>query len=694
MKSLKARIIWLSVLKLGCGALFASYFMRDLFIPTLNAFSDDITRNPWQFLLDNAVPHAFPYGPFMLYPMSLPFVLLGWMLPGDWMNATWAHLLLARLPLFAADLGIGVLLLRFLDRGQERAMNLWWSSPVIFYITYIHGQLDLIPMAYLVASLAFLFKRRYLISCLVLGLGIACKIHLIVALPFILVYIYRNEVSWRKSLQAAVIVFLTYAAGLLPWGLNQGFQKMVFGSKEQMRLFAVGFDYGAHLKLFLAPLIIGLLFLRFAIYKKVNKEILMMFLGLTYTTMITLLPPAHGYYLWPLPFVLYFFAKQTEYSRAPLWAFNATCLAYLILGHDSTFFDSLRLISGAAAALGAPVTLLENPDLANSILFSGMQISILTMAFMMYSYGVQSNIFYRPKLRPVMIGISGDSGAGKKTARNILADVMGWANILTVEGDDAHRWERGHPMWRATSHLDPKANDLYLQLEHARQLGEGYGIRRVRYDHKSGKFADPQAVSPARFIFFVGLHTFYMKRMRELLDIKIFMDTDETLRRQWKTARDTRERGYAQNEVEKQMLTRIEDAKRYVEPQKSFADMLVRYQPAPGANSGQAPLNIEIEVDNSVNLAPLLDELRLVATLDIKAHNSPDLTHQAIRANGAIARDEIARAARRSIPQLQELVAAQPLWRENYEGVLQLVFLVLLQDLLQSKPQLAVSTLF
>ena len=678
-----------SAAKLLLGVTLASHFLYGLFVPFLSLAVGGFARDPWQAAIDYGIPNAFPYGPVMFYVMFVPRLLVAWAVPSDPGLVTWIHLLAARVPLLAADVAILMLLIYGLRTEAAKTVLLWWMSPIVLYVTYVHGQLDLIPTAVLLASLALLFRGHGLWAAVVLGLGLSTKSHLLVAVPFLAIFTVRKEMSWLRGGQFATVTLGVYVASLFPWVLNSGFRVMVFGTEEQQRVFRVTLDYLPGLQLYLAPLAIGVLFLQFASYKKVNREMLLMFLGLAYLVLVALIPPAHGYYVWPLPFVIYFFSQQTLYPRLLLWAFNLSSLAYLVLGRDSTLVESLGLLA-PSLAWPPPLVVAErygiDPGLLNSLLYTAVEASVLTIALMMYRYGVQANIIYRPRTRPVLVGIAGDSASGKHTAHGILAGILGQDRVLSVDGDDVHRWERGHEMWKVVSHLDPAANDLYLLLEHAEALGRGQTITRVRYDHQTGRFTEPSRVSPGRFVFVIGLHPFYMKRMRDMLDVKVYMDPEEELRQEWKLRRDVRDRGYSPSQVLEQLRTREADAAVFVRPQQQFADMVVRYfRPATvAANVARdaSSLGIRVRVDNSLPLARLADELRRLPGARASLMHEDDLVHQTLTVEGDIGADDIGTVADRVIPQLNELVVADAQWHGGHNGVLQLCFLTLLSDVL------------
>jgi hypothetical protein len=233
-------------------------------------------------------------------------------------------------------------------------------------------------------------------------------------------------------------------------------------------------------------------------------------------------------------------------------------------------------------------------------------------------------------------------------------------------------------MWRVVSHLNPNANDLYLLCEHTRALSQGLTITKVRYDHRSGRFTAPRRVSPSRFVLVVGLHPFYLKRMREMLDVRIYLEPEEELRRSWKRDRDVRLRGYREDQVVEQIREREADAQAFIRPQRQFADVLVRC--FRGETSGA--LGVDVQTDNGVPLDLLAERLR-EAGAHVQLRQEDDLVYQTLSFEGAVSEQQIASVARECIPQVNELLATEARWSGGHNGVIQLCFLAVLSDRLR-----------
>ena len=206
---------------------------------------------------------------------------------------------------------------------------------------------------------------------------------------------------------------------------------------------------------------------------------------------------------------------------------------------------------------------IESTMFAN-LVFTLLSATLLYLVYSMYRIGVADNLYYKRKNAPFTIGISGDSGAGNSTMIKTIEKCLGTKNLQYIEGDGDHRWERGDDNWNSFTALNPKANYLYRQAEELKSIRAGSAVRRVDYDHDTGKFTEKRRVKVKRFMILCGLHSMYLPQTRKYLDLKIYMDADETLRRFWKIQRDTAKRGYTKEASIKQIEGRMPDARKYM----------------------------------------------------------------------------------------------------------------------------------
>lgn len=171
------------------------------------------------------------------------------------------------------------------------------------------------------------------------------------------------------------------------------------------------------------------------------------------------------------------------------------------------------------------------------------------------------------------IAITGDSGSGKTTISNIVKNIFN--NSFLLECDRYHKWDRHDTNWNNYTHLNPDANYITKMCDDVFDLKFGNKIYQIDYDHKSGKFTDKELIKPCDNIIICGLHCLYMPE--NIINLKIYMDTDDNLRIPWKINRDINKRGYSIDKIYKQIKDRESDFNNYIYPQKELADIIISF---------------------------------------------------------------------------------------------------------------------
>jgi uridine kinase len=293
-----------------------------------------------------------------------------------------------------------------------------------------------------------------------------------------------------------------------------------------------------------------------------------MYLALGFMSLVMFVSPVPGWYMWVYPLIVFCFIKYIDFPRFAIIGLNGFYLLYFLF---STKFSEFGLFS--LFSINSFVTTTETQF--NSLLFTPLLAIMIYIMFLILRLGNEHNNLFNYRTNPLMIGVGGDSGAGKNYMHNLISKLFSHGT-LCVEGDDDHKWERGHQQWQAYTHLNPKANNLYVQFDNTIDLKKGRSVYKSNYDHSTGNFSNPNAVSPNDTIFFLGLHAFYLPQMRGLFDLKIFLDPEEKLRQEWKINRDKKERNYDKKTVTENIAKRNPDSQNYIRPQLKFADIVIR----------------------------------------------------------------------------------------------------------------------
>jgi phosphoribulokinase len=198
-----------------------------------------------------------------------------------------------------------------------------------------------------------------------------------------------------------------------------------------------------------------------------------------------------------------------------------------------------------------------------------------------------------PSQRPVLLGVVGDSAAGKTTMTAGIAGILGADRVTVICSDDYHRYNRRQRAALDLTALHPDCNYIDILEQHVRSLANGEPVLKPVYNHATGDFDPPEYVTPKRFVIVEGLLGFHTARLRDSFQVKVYLDPTEPLRHAWKVTRDCARRGYTADEVRAELERREEDSAQFIRPQKRWADLVVRFQP-PGHPHGMEQLDAQI----------------------------------------------------------------------------------------------------
>lgn len=181
--------------------------------------------------------------------------------------------------------------------------------------------------------------------------------------------------------------------------------------------------------------------------------------------------------------------------------------------------------------------------------------------------------------KPVLIGIAGGTGSGKSTiTEELLADVPAERAVI-IEQDSYYKDQSDLPYEERvkTNYDHPFAFDNELLISHLNDLLNGKAIEKPQYDFENHvRKSETTLVEPRDIIILEGILILSEERLRELLDIKIFVDTDADVRIIRRILRDIKERGRTLESVILQYLSTVRPAHmQFVEPSKRYADIIV-----------------------------------------------------------------------------------------------------------------------
>ena len=657
MKSfLKYPIFWVGLL-LRLLLLFAVTPQAESqwYLPFMAHSVHALTLDPWHsFLTAGGDPTAFPYGYtlwLILLPLSLFAAMLG--IPMHW--AYGATLLIVDLVILG--------LLRFLLESTDRALlALWWLSPVVLFATYWLGLNDLIPVAFVVVTLLCLKRQWARLAGANLGLAISAKLSMILAAPFLFFYLLHNKrfrcLFW--PFMSSALVVTAFMIG--PQCASEAGRQMLFSNPEMGKVFRVAFTLGDS-NIYLLPLVYSItLFWAWRI-RRMNFDMLLCLLGIGFLLVLLLTPAAAGWFVWVVPFLIAYQLQSDKIAKGLVFGFGC----FYILFNVSTSLHLELFIT--------------------SSLHTGLLTLGVLLAARIVREGVQSNEYFRLSRKPFILSIAGDSGTGKDTLAIALSSLFGKHSVTHLSGDNYHLWDRHKPMWQVVTHLNPSANDLTRFTHDLQAIVKGRSILTRYYDHEQGQLGKSVLLKSNDVIIASGLHVLYLPLMRELCDLSIYLDMDESLRRYLKIQRDVNERGHTLERAEESLKKRGSDAHRFIRPQRQEADLIFKLQPADAQIAKREgdvlATKLVVHTRDSLYYEPLKRILIGVCGLHINMNNNEGIIELTVE--GEPRGEDMAMAAAYILPQMTDLLDTSPGWYNGMLGVMQLIVLIHMAQSLRAR---------
>lgn len=178
-----------------------------------------------------------------------------------------------------------------------------------------------------------------------------------------------------------------------------------------------------------------------------------------------------------------------------------------------------------------------------------------------------------------MIGIAGGTGSGKSTVARRVTEALSHASVAFIDMDAYYRDFSHLPIEerRRINWDHPEQFDLELFIEQMARLQDGVAIEKPVYDFVTHTRSSQTAtVPPADVIVVDGILLFVEERVRELLDVKVFVDADSDIRLARRIRRDMAKRGRPLDEILEQYLSTVRPMHlQFVEPSKRYADVIV-----------------------------------------------------------------------------------------------------------------------
>ncbi|WP_261373137.1 uridine kinase [Yersinia bercovieri] len=656
------------VIRLGLILLIQPQPVVEWYVPFLNISTTTFSLDPWTtWLAQGGNPVAFPYG-YVMWLVFLPLTLLCNLLSLPLIYGYGLTLVLADFSLLQ--------LLRKMIPGRDRLLlAVYWLSPIVIGASYLMGFNDLIPVLFLSLSLYFVKNNKLLICGVACIAAISAKLSMILALPFFFIYLIHNR-RLRQFLPEFIKgISIGIIFSLVPFLFSNSGLSMIISNPELFKIYRLAFDLGSGIYIYLVPLsYFIMLYIAWRI-KRLNFELFHALMGLVFLLVVLMTPASPGWFIWAIPLLVSYQAISDRISilLTSLFSVLYVLSSFLISPGNIIFANSDSWnISGF-------LHLFSNKF--PSLIFTIMVATGIILAVRIYRETVVRNDYFRLSRKPFVIGIAGDSGAGKDTFSDSIMGLFGRHSVTTLSGDDYHLWDRQKPMWQVMTHLNPMANDLEGFANDLVALSDGKNIQARHYDHTSGRMSKPFTIKSNDIVIASGLHALYLQILRKCYNLSVYLDIDEGLRRHFKLQRDVHKRGHTVERVLASFEKREPDSERFIRPQAAHADLVLSLQPIRDDMLEDKNHNIPLRFKLVARSRHGLNELSLtrvlvgICGLHVDIISSNDASEVELTIEGETSALDIELAAQMICPQIFEFLDIKPQWQDGVVGLMQLITL-------------------
>ena len=642
--------------------------VTELYVPFLGNGLVSGIIDPWSSWLANSGSSlAFPYG-YSMWFTFLPLSLLSEMFG---ISLEYGYLF----TLLICDIALLCVVNQILDNHQRLVLFAYWLSPVVTLATYGLGLNDVIPALYLMLGI-WLLRLQYLrLAGVFFGLAISAKLSMLIALPLVFIYLYNNKPLRHLIYAFSFGLIATFALVLLPFLFSSSALMMLFTNPEMKSILSLSFDVGKATEVYFLPILFAVILYLVWRVRRLNFDLFMAVSGVLFLVVVILMPAASGWFVWTVPFLVFYQALSGRLSVIIIAAFSGFFVLSIL------FKEIFYLTNGGTLDLSYALSQIgffwakQIPSIIDTGIFA---IGII-LAVRMWRESISDNDFFRQSKNPFVIGISGDSGSGKDTFSDAVKGLFGDHSTVSLSGDDYHLWDRHKPMWQVMTHLNPLSNDLDGFSRDLLSLVERKSISSRLYDHATGKMSKPVKIESNDFILASGLHTLYLPEMRDCCNLKIFLEMEEGLRRHLKIKRDVEVRGHPLERVLESIEFRKDDTERYISSQKKYADIVLSLQPIIEGvfNENEIrdgrQLKVVVTTFKGISDQSLNRALVGLCGLHVDMNLSKDGSEVCMTIEGDAFKEDIEMAAKLICPKSLDFLDINPKWHDGALGIMQLV---------------------
>jgi uridine kinase len=337
---------------------------------------------------------------------------------------------------------------------------------------------------------------------------------------------------------------------------------MVLETPEVLRTLDAQINVGVS-SLYLVPIAFLIVFLGYWNLSQVSSLVLVSYIGAALLVIAVTQTSSVGWFLWGYPLVLFAIRKASKRFLALFVLWQTSVTAYFALKQDMSL----------SQIFGEKIINFEANNEVLGVIFTVNVVLAAVLIWKILNEAIKVGDVYSLSNKPLSVSIAGDSGVGKDTLANEIANLFSQQEVALLLGDDYHLYERGDTSWQSTTHLSLEANDLEAMGRDFQKLLKRESVFVKHYDHAVGRFTLPRRIKSSQLIIVNGLHA-HLIPGNQFTDLRIFLSMEEELRIKLKVERDkTQRKQHDENQIRASIAARVPHFEKYVKPQSETADL-------------------------------------------------------------------------------------------------------------------------
>ncbi len=635
------------------------YIHTSWFLPFVFNSLTSITIDPWSsFIENNNQINSFPYGLSMLAAYS-PLTLIGINLD-KLFSTNLITPLSFRLTSLVFDYSILIFLALILKNYSHKILLFtYWCSPLVIFITYVHGQIDVVPVMLLLSCICMVGWNRYRSAGILIALAVSSKFSMLIAVPLIIIFIHRRKGLDIELLKFTLFTFIGLLLFVFPFIFSNGYQEMVFFTKEVNRLYSVFIAYGATLRVYVVPIVYLLTLYLVWRLRRITQDLFLIATGLGFFSLIIFIPPAPGWFVWLIPFLVYYQVRSKRDILTIGLLFNIVALLNSINTSNSNIILSMPFVNDNSYISNTP--LLINQFYTN-VLFTSQQALAILLAVRMYSYGLRRNSFYKITNDSFIISLSGNAFFVIPSLSRCTKNLFGQKFTTIIKSSTF-----------IDSHMNPLKN-INKPSENILDKSTSASLTELSYNYLN----TPHSVNPVYSNHFSrGLRSLINSVNNTKTDFLILNDDINMLPSNLKKMLNLK--------LNLNMITTRDDFEQTPSDLHKF-NINCFLTPVNSLNSNSLS-SVSIDKYRFITYLPLgfiHDQLlRLsisICALKVDTELTPDKQWVKMIFEGEPSRDDISQIARSIIPQIDDFSLYESGWSSGYIGIMQILIISFISE--------------